>query len=449
MKKFLILMLAAVAIVADVAAQKTKNEIFADMELSKGVYRFYPTQFKPQTPAPKGFKPFYISHYGRHGSRYIEKQSEMSVISEAMHRAAKEGALTAYGKDLYERWCEVEQICKGQAGMLTPIGVEQLRQIANRMYHTYPEIFKHRHNITSVATYVPRVLLSMNSFTNEMIRLNPKLRFSIAAGLPHQRYLNPYCYDHDLHLGKRVDIYRWPHADWVKGWREYLYRTVNPMTTLRKIFTEEFATALPDKDTWVMSLHRNASSLQGTPASHISLDDAFTEEERYLWWRVINLRYYIERGNSGIGGGFLSDINDKLLAKIIDDADIAIYEGEPTATLRFGHDAIIIGLLNGIGVKGWSERFTSFDEVEERFRDFDVPMASTLMFVFYRNRKGDVLVKALLNEEEILLPVASDMAPYYRWEDVRQNWVNHLQNSQLYDYSTGVLTLRPQAEYLK
>ena len=29
-------------------------------------YEFNPIQ---DTPAPKGFKPFYISHYGRHGSR--------------------------------------------------------------------------------------------------------------------------------------------------------------------------------------------------------------------------------------------------------------------------------------------------------------------------------------------------------------------------------------------
>ena len=30
-------------------------------------YEFRPIQ---DTPAPKGFKPFYVSHYGRHGSRY-------------------------------------------------------------------------------------------------------------------------------------------------------------------------------------------------------------------------------------------------------------------------------------------------------------------------------------------------------------------------------------------
>ena len=39
-------------------------------------YEFNPIQ---DTKAPKGFKPFYISHYGRHGSRY-EQNSTTSWI---------------------------------------------------------------------------------------------------------------------------------------------------------------------------------------------------------------------------------------------------------------------------------------------------------------------------------------------------------------------------------
>ena len=328
--------------------------------------------------------------------------------------------------------------------MFTQRGVEQLRQIANRMYHTYPEIFRGHHHITSLATYVPRVLLSMNSFTNEMVRLNPKLRFTIDTGVPHQGYLNPYCPDNDRALGRRVDKCRYPNAEWVKGWHDYASKHIDPMMTLRRLFTEEFARSIDDKMAWVMSLYRNSTSLAGTPASHITLSDAFTAEECYLWWRMVNLRYYIERGNSGIDGGFLSDINDRRVAHLIDDADRAIRADEPTATLRFGHDGVIIGTLNAMGVGGWAERFASYDEVEERFRDFDVPMASTLMFVFYRNKAGEVLVKALLNEEEIELPVERDMKPYYRWADIRQDWVERLKNSTLYDYADGVLRLKKQ-----
>jgi hypothetical protein len=37
-----------------------------------------------------------------------------------------------------------------------------------------------------------------------------------------------------------------------------------------------------------------------------------------------------------------------------------------------------------------------------------------------------VLVKVLLNEQEATLPIKSDIAPYYRWSDVRQYYLNKI-----------------------
>ena len=48
-------------------------------------------------------------------------------------------------------------------------------------------------------------------------------------------------------------------------------------------------------------------------------------------------------------------------------------------------------------------------------------MCTNVQLLFYRNRKGEVLVKVLHNEQEVLVgpscPVYS--GPYYRWEDMR------------------------------
>ncbi len=46
-------------------------------------------------------------------------------------------------------------------------------------------------------------------------------------------------------------------------------------------------------------------------------------------------------------------------------------------------------------------------------------MASNLQLVFFRNAKGEILVKALLNERETALPAPTDIYPYYRWTDLR------------------------------
>ena len=39
-----------------------------------------------------------------------------------------------------------------------------------------------------------------------------------------------------------------------------------------------------------------------------------------------------------------------------------------------------------------------------------------------------MLVKFLYNEREVRIPVASDLAPYYRWNDVRDFYRNVMEN---------------------
>ncbi len=51
-------------------AQPYKDEIASHPEKAGGVYSSYVVPPESLTKAPKGYKPFYISHYGRHGSRY-------------------------------------------------------------------------------------------------------------------------------------------------------------------------------------------------------------------------------------------------------------------------------------------------------------------------------------------------------------------------------------------
>ena len=47
-------------------------------------------------------------------------------------------------------------------------------------------------------------------------------------------------------------------------------------------------------------------------------------------------------------------------------------------------------------------------------------MASNCQMVYYRNKKGEILTKILYNEKEVTLPgLKTDMAPYYRWDDLR------------------------------
>ena len=56
-----------------------------------------------------------------------------------------------------------------------------------------------------------------------------------------------------------------------------------------------------------------------------------------------------------------------------------------------------------------------------------VPMAANVQIIFFRNEKsGDILVKVMHNENEVHIPVETDMFPYYKWEDVERFYRNLL-----------------------
>ena len=60
-------------------------------------------EFDPivDTKAPKGFKPFYITHYGRHGSRYEQNHTFARAAISGFAYLDSLGLLTPEGKALY------------------------------------------------------------------------------------------------------------------------------------------------------------------------------------------------------------------------------------------------------------------------------------------------------------------------------------------------------------
>ena len=72
MKRLTTLLLTA-AIALSSTAQTAREEIRANKYLAGSNYLDYNRQLptKKLTPAPKGYVPYYMSHYGRHGSRWL------------------------------------------------------------------------------------------------------------------------------------------------------------------------------------------------------------------------------------------------------------------------------------------------------------------------------------------------------------------------------------------
>ena len=85
------------------SGQNLRDEIAANPGKSGGVYYVYTYDNPVLTPAPKGYKPFYISHYGRHGSRWLLHDSEYDEVMAVFRAADAANAFTERGREVYGR----------------------------------------------------------------------------------------------------------------------------------------------------------------------------------------------------------------------------------------------------------------------------------------------------------------------------------------------------------
>ena len=111
---------------------------------------------------------------------------------------------------------------------------------------------------------------------------------------------------------------------------------------------------------------------------------------------------------------------EPLVREIVTHADEALAKGSPAADLYYGHDYPVMALAGYFALEGPGDRMT-FDEIPYKYcNPRYVMLAMNLQWVFYKNKKGDVLCKVVYNGEEKrirgLQPVSG---PYYRWSDIK------------------------------
>ncbi|MBR1406793.1 MAG: histidine-type phosphatase, partial [Bacteroidales bacterium] len=101
MKRIIYLMLPALLLSLAATAQTSKKEILQDLGRTGASYYAYPGPRQAAlTPAPEGYKPFYISHYGRHGSRYVSDNKYYTRAIAVLDSAARLGLLTERGGEV-------------------------------------------------------------------------------------------------------------------------------------------------------------------------------------------------------------------------------------------------------------------------------------------------------------------------------------------------------------
>ncbi|MBR6881800.1 MAG: histidine-type phosphatase, partial [Bacteroidales bacterium] len=174
------------------------------------------------------------------------------------------------------------------------------------------------------------------------------------------------------------------------------------------------------------ALYNVAEDLQNVPELELSLMDIFTKDELFDMWTCYNASWLIDCGL--VPGSTPSYLQQKEVRDSIESiADRVIREGKPGLTLRFSHDSSVLPLAYMMGLK---EAMDARPDIEHLYKyisiDRLIPMAANIQLVFYRkDGSDDILVKFLLQENETTLPIPTDCAPYYHWQDVKRYWAEH------------------------
>lgn len=420
MKKVVILCLSAVFALG-IYAQTAREEIRANKYLSGSQYLDYDRRILPDkalTPAPKGYEPYYMSHYGRHGSRWLISDNSYTGPRDVLREAKDQGKLTPLGEETLHKIEAFEPTSVKRLGDLSTVGERQHHGIGKRMTENFPEIFKAKNvAIDARSTVVNRCILSMIAECEEFAAANPTARFHNDVSESLQYYLNQPWDGLVKKTGTDGKLMR-------GTWRD---KYTHPERLMKALFSDQqWVFNNLRASSFMRSLFEIATNMQSHDTD-IELFSLFTEEEIYDLWKQSNIGWYIAYGPAPLTKGVMPFSQRNLLKNIIETADTVT---QTQATLRFGHEVCVMPLACLLELDNCAVQVEDLDNLDQYWQNYKIfPMACNIQLIFYRPKKGkagDILVKALLNEREVKMPVPTDKYPYYKWSDLRQYYLDKL-----------------------
>ena len=391
-KSFLMILLIVCALLAQAQTRQQMG----------GVYYAYPAPKKPvSVKAPEGYTPFYISHYGRHGSRWLPSDSRYIWVNQHFD---DESNLTPLGKKVKEWLTQVWENAKGNGGKLTKLGEKQHRGIADRMARNFPQIFAKGNHVQTRSSVVDRCAKSMLAFTDELRQLQPSLDMDVKTDSADMAWI----------------AYTSPEVKALEN-RTHIVAKVSPDRFLHQLFKDITKVDGPMK--LMSEIHTIASSIQDVGLNFKSyprqiekgLYGLFTDEEFKAFYDANNLRMTICNGEYPTNERIPARSAISLWENVEAEADKALASDRPSATLRFGHDTSLYrlySLMNMFFARpdaccDTDAKMASYKK-ESDAMDVVVPMAANLQLVFYKKKQWDraypesnVLVRILCNERNV------------------------------------------------
>ena len=408
--------------------------VLGDPFKSSGLDNIYDFDAQICTAAPKGYEAFYISHYGRHGSRYPYTATVATALLDMLHEAGEKENLSEYGSGLMARLELFMEKAGNHIGELTDLGRQQQYRLAGEMAERYPQAFRKGAVVTAQASSSPRSILSMASFCTALARKYPSIRIDQFQGFAETQATAPNMGRNPLRIkGPGLgNPYRESPAEFMQ--RRFPEFTE---TVLGKMFRDPYA-ALGDRDVQYLMDHiyMLIGGMNSLPDGvRMDFSDIATPETLARMWELDNYQRFCEYiVYTASCCSVFKDIIERADARLaLLDSAAGKLEGRAEgraegADLRFGHDHVLMSLLMIADIDSFGELPENPDELGHVFQTFRSPMAANLHFVFYRpkNGRGPILTGLSLNGQPARLRaldkelgLSPNESGFYRWDDVK------------------------------
>ena len=422
---------AAVALLCCTALSAQTNyeeAIREDPERAAGVHHSYEYIPAAETPAPRGYKPFYVSHYGRHGSRRATSSSAERGF-QYMTAAHEAGILTPLGEELYQAVVRIHDDHVGMVGELTARGGREHRAIAQRLYERHPRVWRNRKRtqVHVQSSNIPRCLVSMANFTSSLDDQSPRLVFDFVTGDKYLDLMAHDYYDDDAISAASSALLR-----------KMAYESFDPSRFMEAIFNVDAARVgelVSDPFNIVYQVFLTGGIRQCTETENAEIFGRFfTIDELITLYRCYNSRVYHSMGNAAEYSANHLWAACGLLRDFIDRTDAALEKDSRTAAdLRFGHDSGILPLVGLMDLVGPGDCVPA-EKASDSWQSYRrVPMGSNLQLVFFKKKRGEPLVKIYYNEEETLVRGLEPVqGPYYSWSALKDHFLRRIATYEHY-----------------
>lgn len=374
------------------------------------------------TKAPKGYKAFYISHFGRHGSRYQSSESVFSGICPILDSMHSKNLLTPCGDSLRTELKQMWAVHQNEMwGMLTIKGGKEHQGIAERMCGRNPEVFrqKDRNKISCRSTVVQRCIESMGYFSMAVKGFSPNVDITMevdlltgrTAGAPDPKNIR-------AHSGPAE--------------KAQLDAAGSMPTLASRLFTDPAAAAaLSPEGNLGLFLFNVFKAAAGAGCLDHKFDPLrfFTPEELLVCNKIRNIHFSSSYGCFGPTRDIAVRHSYPYARLLIEEADAAIKGNGLCANFRFAHDKQVGPMLSLMDLENYNV-YTPTDQSHNHMAAWKyLSMTVNLQMVFYQNNKSDVLVKFLCNERETTIPSLNAInGYYYKWDEVRSHILNRIGN---------------------